>query len=404
MDIVAEGQEVGRVARSRAAAGSSASPSAILDQLASDLPPQARTGLAVERARAGTGRAPTAAGDQGVLRTLEGRQRGGRDVSQWLAERGLDPTARRVAHLEVARAEAALARARLVEAEAMTDTSPAVGRAVRTEFRRHLLECGRALLRADFGRLREGVRASSVDTVTGELGEALGRDLLARQAAPGSNAVVVSGLELAERVSSGRISDYIAAERAAGRAMGTREIGLLRQGPDGVYRSLGQVDGMLGERLPDGRIRPDVIEEVKTGARETAADAMRQAERAVGVMDEIGRGESAARIFERPTPNTVGADLTHQPVPDATNECVPGQLDTLRVRGELGVTAPHSNTLYACLARCVARKYRSQIAAACWAHATADSAVALVMYDLTVRHEALVAQTGVRDLCRGFLP
>lgn len=62
------------------------------------------------------------------------------------------------------------------------------------------------------------------------------------------------------------------------------------------------------------------------------------------------------------------------------------KLDTIRVLSEIGVAAPHVNTLYNCLARCVARDYRSQIAAACWAHATAAGPVALVMYDLTTLH------------------
>ena len=74
------------------------------------------------------------------------------------------------------------------------------------------------------------------------------------------------------------------------------------------------------------------------------------------------------------------------------------KLDTLRVLSEIGVTAPHSNTLYACLARCVARDYRSQIAAACWAHATADSAVALVMYDLTTLHFEITDEDRLRKV------
>ncbi len=60
--------------------------------------------------------------------------------------------------------------------------------------------------------------------------------------------------------------------------------------------------------------------------------------------------------------------------------------DTLRVLSEVGVPAPHENTLYKCLARCVARDYRSQVATACWKHANAEGPVGLVMYDLTTLH------------------
>ncbi len=62
------------------------------------------------------------------------------------------------------------------------------------------------------------------------------------------------------------------------------------------------------------------------------------------------------------------------------------KLDTVRVLGELGVTAPHPNTLYNCLRRCVQRDYRGRVATACWTHASATGAVALVMYDLTTLH------------------
>ena len=44
------------------------------------------------------------------------------------------------------------------------------------------------------------------------------------------------------------------------------------------------------------------------------------------------------------------------------------KLDTVRVLGELGVAAPHPNTLYNCLRRCVQRDYRAQVATACWGH------------------------------------
>lgn len=74
------------------------------------------------------------------------------------------------------------------------------------------------------------------------------------------------------------------------------------------------------------------------------------------------------------------------------------KLDTLRVLREIGVPAPHSNTLYACLARCVARDYRSQISTACWAHATAERAVALVMYDLTTLHFEITDEDRLRKV------
>lgn len=55
------------------------------------------------------------------------------------------------------------------------------------------------------------------------------------------------------------------------------------------------------------------------------------------------------------------------------------KLDTIRVLSELGVAAPHRNTLYNCLRRCMRRDYRARIAKACWERATAAGPVALVM-------------------------
>lgn len=74
------------------------------------------------------------------------------------------------------------------------------------------------------------------------------------------------------------------------------------------------------------------------------------------------------------------------------------KLDTVRVLSELGVTAPHPNTLYNCLRRCVQRDYRAQIATACWMQASAAGPVALVMYDLTTLHFEISAEDKLRKV------
>ena len=72
--------------------------------------------------------------------------------------------------------------------------------------------------------------------------------------------------------------------------------------------------------------------------------------------------------------------------------------DTLRVLGELGLPVPHVNTLYNSLRRCVERDYRSRVATACWAHATARGPVALVMYDLTTLHFEVTNEDRLRKV------
>jgi hypothetical protein len=77
------------------------------------------------------------------------------------------------------------------------------------------------------------------------------------------------------------------------------------------------------------------------------------------------------------------------------------KVDTIRVLSQLGLPAPHRNTIYNCLRRCVQRDYRSQIAAACWDHVTASGTVALVMYDLTTLHfDVAVVCVWLRDIDR----
>jgi hypothetical protein len=55
---------------------------------------------------------------------------------------------------------------------------------------------------------------------------------------------------------------------------------------------------------------------------------------------------------------------------------------------DLGVPAPHENTLYAALRRCARRHYRDMLARACWEHSVraAGGVAALVLYDVTTLH------------------
>ena len=83
------------------------------------------------------------------------------------------------------------------------------------------------------------------------------------------------------------------------------------------------------------------------------------------------------------------------------------KLDSIRVIEELGVSAVHRNTFTKALRRCADKNYRDRIAQACFTHVWSEQGgdVSLLMYDVTVRHEALVVRVGVRDLhlipCRG---
>lgn len=59
------------------------------------------------------------------------------------------------------------------------------------------------------------------------------------------------------------------------------------------------------------------------------------------------------------------------------------KLDSLRVLTELGVAAPHRNTIGTCLKRVHSARYRDQIARACLTYAATSGDINLILYDVT---------------------
>ena len=95
--------------------------------------------------------------------------------------------------------------------------------------------------------------------------------------------------------------------------------------------------------------------------------------------------------------NTVADDVFAQLVGARIIEPT-SKVDTIRVLSELGLPAPHRNTINNCLARCVERDYRGMIATACWAHTLTSGPVALVMYDLTTLHFEITDEDRLRKV------
>lgn len=79
------------------------------------------------------------------------------------------------------------------------------------------------------------------------------------------------------------------------------------------------------------------------------------------------------------------------------------KLDSLRVLAELGLDPPGYRTIFRRLPTYATDQWRQALAGACADHVGVGSAT-LLLYDVTVRHEALVARAEVRDHCRGSLP
>jgi hypothetical protein len=76
------------------------------------------------------------------------------------------------------------------------------------------------------------------------------------------------------------------------------------------------------------------------------------------------------------------------------------KLDSLRVIAEAGLDPPSYATLKRRLPTFAEEPWRQALAKACAAHVELGPA-SLVLYDVSVRHEALVARVGVRDRHRG---
>ena len=72
--------------------------------------------------------------------------------------------------------------------------------------------------------------------------------------------------------------------------------------------------------------------------------------------------------------------------------------DSVRVLTELGVTPVHRNTFTATLKRCGQRRYRDQIAAACFTHACTAGDVSLVLYDVTTLYFEAEQEDGLRKV------
>lgn len=73
--------------------------------------------------------------------------------------------------------------------------------------------------------------------------------------------------------------------------------------------------------------------------------------------------------------------------------------DAGRVLREIGIAPAHRNTFVRTLQRCTGHGYRDDIARRCFEHAATAGDLNLLLYDVTVRREALAVRAEVRDLC-----
>jgi hypothetical protein len=292
--------ELGALKDARTAAGEKAAPKDILDKLADKLPEDARKGLEAKRA---SGKPGT---DKQILDVLDARARNGQDVFRWLTESGLSKGEINTAQQARLAAAAKLARARLVQLKVL-DGFKSGSRSAMNDAQNIVADLARALAQLS-PKFRSLVKAGNLDAVIGDLGETLARGQLEQTLQPGQQ--VISSLELAEPVPGVKtIAEWAAKQRAAGLDPNKTGLGAMRESPDGVFRSVGQIDNAVVRPAQDGTLQFEGMEETKTGS-ETGASAKEQVGNARTTVQNIFNGSGKARIFEKLSGKNIGPDVT----------------------------------------------------------------------------------------------
>jgi hypothetical protein len=283
--------------KAKAAAPDPTNPKSVLDALADSLPADAKAGLAKFR---------SSAPDATVLKAIESTSTRGLDISSFLTEKALTPEAKAAVRGEVLSAHARLVRLKLIELEAIKDP------ALRKTATDYLVDSIKLKLE-EYGILKDpkvdqAVKTGDVQKVVGDLGEAISRADVARQYPASRGYEVLGNIELVREVPGfKRIAEWKAAEQAAGRP---GDVGGLYEQGGKLWKSITELDTLVGERTRSGALRPIEIEQVKTGKLDTAPSAQQQVAKAANALAEIVAGAKDVRIFERSAKNTLGKDLT----------------------------------------------------------------------------------------------
>jgi Domain of unknown function (DUF4157) len=325
----------------RAAAGPDATPAQILDALATRLPEAAREGL--KRFRASVP-------DRNVLAALEGNKA----PIRLLMEKAMTAEQVKAVRAESTQAQFDLARAKLIEAETIKD--PALRKTVRSEqaqaIRNILKQAGTwdtpefqdAFLRGDIAavgrmlrqvvdRVRAAARNASSAETQGAIGESLQRAILRTQYAGRKGVKFLTNLAVMKRLPGVRsIGDWARAERARIQAA---EPGIpaedlesrVQKGVDklfekdgDLYEALGEVDTMVVEPRPDGRLGVLEMAEAKAGGRRSPAEAKGQLTDVLAELRGIGNKSSTAQVFELQGKRGLGEDITRKLAVDALQQ------------------------------------------------------------------------------------
>jgi hypothetical protein len=284
------------LAEARGAAADPTSSTQVLDALRDRLPPEAQKGLTALRDRLR---------DDGALRAIEAEAKA-QDLTRFLIEKGMTTDEVRAFGREVFQARAAAARAHLDALGIPQDGNLQTRVSLDAS---NLANVLRASGDVSSAKLDGAVEKANVTEIIADLGEAIARKQLRSEHASVASREVISNVELVGEVTGfSTIKQWQAAQRSAHKADEPKG---LYEADGQVWKSITEVDNMVVERLPGDKLRPVVLEQVKSGTDSASyADAVAQNTKAMTALQDISSSTPGIEIYDRVGKNTLGARRT----------------------------------------------------------------------------------------------
>ena len=262
-----------------------------LDRLEASLPADASKGLRDWRAEKKD--------DAAVLDILR-KQAGAKEpksMIRFLTERGLTPEVKAQRLKAVADARAALARAKL-HADGVLEGQAQVEK-IATKVIRDLAPG------ADQAKVDEACAKAEVVDLIADIGEAMAAKELAKTYTPEKGYEIIVGLEIArEMPGETSIADY----HRKNPTVTPRELAKLRQGNGKVYTSEKEIDVLVVSREKSGKLKPAVLEQVKTGQNDQKTQADQQNADCVENLRKIRDGEPGLHVMNKLDKTNLGPE------------------------------------------------------------------------------------------------
>jgi hypothetical protein len=253
----------------------------------------------------------SAKGDATTLKAVEGKAAKG-DLARFFEEQALPEAAAAQAQGALAQARLKLARMKLIEMETVLDPK------LKAQARRELVQQLKTWFENLWGR-EEAAKASGrkLDALVAELGESLQRSQLAEAFPAERGFRILSNFEIVRKLQNfTSVADYV--------AQGGNKY-KLRFGRNGeVFESITEVDAVVAEPTPAGKLKPVRLEQAKTGAGDSPTQAASQNTKAItgydsaaaaqgqplGGLRAVAAGDPNVRVFERLGGRELGRELT----------------------------------------------------------------------------------------------